>query len=113
MPRVLRNQTFYKFFAKILIETFSGLYNQQISPKNAKTVIAGFFVIVGISTIIITNLATIKNVEQVQKVEIKKPETQEKKVEINVKQLDVISQITNMISSSVTNMNTNARKMQL
>ena len=75
-------QTFYNFFAKILIELFSGLYNQQISPKNAKTVLVGFFVIVGVSTIIITNLITIKDVEQVQKVEIKKPEVKEKKVEI-------------------------------
>ena len=75
-------QTFYNFFAKILVELFSGLYNQQISPKNAKTVLVGFFVIVGVSTIIITNLITIKDVKQVQKIEIKEPEVKEKKVEI-------------------------------
>ena len=75
-------QTFYKFFAKILTELFSGLYNQQINPKNAKTVIASFFIIVGVSAVIINSLTTIKDAKQGSKVEIKKPEVKEKKVEL-------------------------------
>ena len=31
-------QTFYTFFAEMLTELFNGIYNQQINPKNAKTV---------------------------------------------------------------------------
>ena len=78
----LLGKTFYNFFAKIFIELFSGLYNQPINPKSAKTAIVGFFVIVGVSTIIITSLTKIQDVKQVQKVEIKKIENNEKKVEI-------------------------------
>ena len=38
----------YNFFVSLLTELFSSLYNQEIS--NARKVIVGFFVIVGIST---------------------------------------------------------------
>ena len=37
-------QTFYKFFANLLTELFSVLYNQQINPKNAKTAIIAFLI---------------------------------------------------------------------
>ena len=49
-------QTFYNFFANVLTELFNGIYNQQINPKSAKTAIIGFFVIVGVTTIIITGV---------------------------------------------------------
>ena len=67
-------QTFYKFFAKICLDLFSGIYNQQINPKNVKTVIIGFFVIIGFTTIIITSLTKLEDVKQIQKVKIEKPE---------------------------------------
>ena len=73
-------KTFYNFFAKILIDLFNGLYNQQINPKNVKTVIIGFFVIISITTILITSLTKYEDVQQIQKVEIKKPDV--KKAEI-------------------------------
>jgi Bax protein len=73
-------QTFYKFFAEMLTELFNGIYNQQINPKSAKTVIIGFFVIIGVTTFLITNLTKFDDIDQIQKVEIKKPET--KKPEI-------------------------------
>ena len=78
-------QTFYKFFANILIELFSGLYYQQIKPKNTKVVIISLFAIVALSTILVTNLTSIKDVKQVQKVEIKKLEIKEKKAEKKLK----------------------------
>jgi len=80
-------QTFYKFFAKILTDLFSGLYDQQVNPKSAKTVIVAFFVIAGVSTLIVTSLPTINLDKQVQKVEIKKPEIKEKKIEKKPKAL--------------------------
>ena len=67
-------QTFYKFFAEMLTELFNGIYNQQINPKSAKTVIIGFFVIIGVTTFLITNLTKFDDIDQIQKVEIKKPE---------------------------------------
>ena len=75
-------QTFYKFFAEVLTELFSGLYNQQFNPKSAKTVIVGFFVIIGITTILVTSLTKIEDVKQVQKVEIEKTETKKEKTSI-------------------------------
>ena len=75
-------KTFYKFFSEILTELFNGIYTQQINPKSAKTVIIGFFVIVGATTLIITNLTNIEDVKQVQKVEIKKPEINKKKLKL-------------------------------
>ena len=63
-------QTFYKFFANALTELFNGIYNQQINPKSAKTAIIGFFVIVGVTTLIISFSGNFENINQVQKVEI-------------------------------------------
>ena len=74
--------TFYNFFGKTLTELFHGIYNQKIDTKNAKTLVIGFFMIVGISTILITNLTNFDNVNQVQKVEIDKSEKKKKKIEV-------------------------------
>jgi len=73
-------QTFYKFFSEILTELFNGIYNQQINPKNAKTVIIGFFIIVGVTTILITSLTELNEVKKMQKVEIKKPDIKEPEI---------------------------------
>jgi len=89
-------KTFYNFFAKILIDLFNGLYNQQINPKNVKTVIIGFFVIISITTILITSLTKYGDFQQIQKVEIKKPDVKKpevKKPEVKkpeVKQKEVV-----------------------
>ena len=73
-------KTFYSFFANILVDLFNGLYNQQINPKNVKTVIIGFFVIIGVTTILVTSLSKFEDVQKIQKVEVKKPDV--KKAEI-------------------------------
>ena len=73
-------KTFYKFFANILVDLFNGLYNQQINPKNVKTVIIGFFVIISITTILITSLTKYGDVQQIQKVEIKKSDVKKPEV---------------------------------
>ena len=75
-------KTFYNFFADILIDLFNGVYNQQINPKNVKTVIIGFFVIIGVTTILITSLSKFEDVQQIQKVEVKKKKPDVKKVEV-------------------------------
>ena len=66
-------QTFYKFFANSLTEVFNGIYNQNINPKNAKNAIIGFFVIVGVTTLVISFSSKFENTNQIQKVELEKP----------------------------------------
>ena len=78
-------QTCYKFFADVLTDLFNGIYNQQISPKNAKTAIIGFFVIIGVSTIIIAGVTNFNDVEQTRKTEIKEPKIKEKIIKEQVK----------------------------
>jgi len=72
-------QTFYKFFVGTFIDIFNGIYNQQINPKSAKTAIIGFFVIVGVTTLIISFSSKFSNLNQIQKVEIEKTNVKEKK----------------------------------
>jgi Bax protein len=78
-------KTFYQFFAKALTDLFNGIYNQQINSKSAKTAIIGFVIIVGITTILITSLNNFNNPTQLQKVEKKKPEVDEKKLKVEIK----------------------------
>ena len=80
-------QTYYKLFANLLTELFSGLYNQPINPKNAKIAIIGFFVIASLTTLLISGITKYTNFEYVEKVEIEKPKLQkeQKKKELKVK----------------------------
>ena len=77
--------TFYEFFANALTELFNGIYNQQFKPKNAKSVIIGFFVIIGVTTVIITSVTNLDEASQIKKVEIEKPKAKEKKPDVQVK----------------------------
>jgi len=72
-------QTFYKFFTNSLTELFNGIYNQKINPKSAKTAIIGFFVIVGVTTLIISLSGNFEDINQVQKVEVEKSKVKENK----------------------------------
>ena len=74
-------QTFYKFFTEILVEFFSGIYNQQINPKKARSAIVGFSIISLASVLIVSSVFEYNNDAQIQKVEIKKPIVKEKKEE--------------------------------
>ena len=65
-------QTFYKFFGDVLTELFNGIYNQKINPKNARTAIIGFFVIVGVTTIIIAGLTNFDDVNEIKNVQVEK-----------------------------------------
>jgi Bax protein len=71
-------QTFYQFFANVLTDLFNGIYNQQINAKSAKTAIIGFFVIVGVTTIIIVGLTNFNDVSKVKNVQIEKKKVNEK-----------------------------------
>ena len=83
MPTLGR--TFYNFFANVLTELFNGIYNQQINPKSAKKAIIGFFVIFGVTTLIITGVTNFDEKKQIKNVEVEKPELKEKKEDKKLK----------------------------
>jgi Bax protein len=78
-------RTFYNFFANVLTELFNGIYNQQINPKNAKNAVIGFFVIFGVTTILITGITNFDEKKQIKNVEIEKPKLKVKKEEKKLK----------------------------
>ena len=85
-------QTYYQFFGNFFTDVFNAIYNQKINKKTASSAILVFFIIVGISTIIITGATNFSNKENqiVKKDEApKKPEfkikKEEKKPELKVK----------------------------
>ena len=81
-------KTFIDFFAKISTDLFNGIYNQQFNPKNAKPLIFGFFVIIGVTTIIVANVDKFDDVKQIKKVEIEKPAIKEKKFKNQIKEVE-------------------------
>ena len=63
------------FFGNLFTDVFNSIYNQQIDNKSAKNVILGFFVVVGVTTLVIGGINTYKNFDLIKsKKEIKKPE---------------------------------------
>ena len=67
--------TIIKFFGSLLTDVFNSIYNQQIDQKSARNVIAGFFIVVGLTTAIVAGISAYKNFDSSQnKVDIKKPE---------------------------------------
>ncbi len=80
------------FFGNLFTDVFNSIYNQQIDNKSAKNVILGFFVVVGVTTLVIGGINTYKNFDLIKsKIEMKKPETitkkDTKKTETEPKQL--------------------------
>jgi uncharacterized FlgJ-related protein len=72
-------RTFYSFFATILTDLFHGIYNQKINPGSSKQVIIGFFLVIGITTAIISVISNFTDLEQVKKIEIEEPKVEVKK----------------------------------
>ena len=75
--------TVYQFFGNTFTEILYTIYNQKINPKNAKNVIIGFFVIVGITTAIVSSTSKFSDTGPIKTVETKKeiikPKVQAKK----------------------------------
>ena len=66
--------TVTKFFGDIFTDVFNSIYNQQIDKRSARNVIIGFFVVVGLTTVIIAGFNTYKEYDFSQKkLETKKP----------------------------------------
>ena len=70
--------TYYKFFVNFFTELFSGIYNQQVSKAKTGKVLVGFFVIVGLTTIIISAITTFGSFEKSENKQVVKKEKIEK-----------------------------------
>ena len=71
-------QTYYGFFANFFTDLFHGIYSQQINKGKAGRVIVGFFVIIGVVTIVFSGVTTFQNFEQTEKNKIVKEEKNKK-----------------------------------
>ncbi len=72
--------TVKNFFGDLFTDVFNSIYNQQIDQKSARNVIIGFFVIVGVTTVIYSGYNAYKNYDfSSKKIETKKPEPKIKK----------------------------------
>ena len=76
-------KTIYDFIGNLLTDLFNGIYNQKINATRANHAIIGFFIIVGIVTIIISGVTTFNNPEKLNENKIVKKEEQQKKPELN------------------------------
>ncbi len=80
--------TIYQFLGNVLTNLFHGIYDQQINKSKVSKVIVVFFIIVGVSTIIISGISTFykpdlltnnkvikedKKLDKIKKDEVKKP----------------------------------------
>ena len=72
--------TYYKFFVNFFTELFSGIYNQQVSKAKTGKVLVGFFVIVGLTTIIISAITTFGSFEKSENKQVVKKEKIEKAI---------------------------------
>jgi Bax protein len=81
-------KTIYNFIGSLLTDLFNGIYNQKIDSGKANSAIIGFFVIIGIVTIVISGVTTFNNPDKINQAElvkkqerIQKPNTEIKKPE--------------------------------
>ena len=70
--------TVYNFFGSLLSDLFNGIYNQKINSNKANQAIIGFFIIIGIVTIIISGITTFNDPK---KININKIVQEEKLIE--------------------------------
>ena len=89
--------TTYEFIGNLLTDLFNGIYNQKINTNKANQAIVGFFVIIGIVTIVISGVTTFNSPKKIDKNEIVKKqepiiapklEAQKKVLKSEVKKLE-------------------------
>ena len=77
-------RTYSNFISQIFTDLFNGIYNQKINKNNANRAIVGFFVIVGILTIVISGVTVFNNPEKLNENQLVKKIEQTKKQETKV-----------------------------
>jgi len=83
-------QTYSNFLGTLLTDLFNGIYNQKINKARANHAILGFFIIVGLITIITAGVTTFNNPNKLNKNNLVKKEQKIKKPKTAVKKPDVI-----------------------
>jgi Bax protein len=78
-------QTIYNFVVNLLTDLFHGIYNQKINASKANSAIIGFFVIVGIVTIVISGITTFNNPKKVDNNSLVKEFKKDKKTKATTK----------------------------
>ena len=78
-------ETIYNFIGNLLTDLFNGIYNQKINTSKANKAIVGFFIIIGIVTVVISGITTFNNPNKLNKEVIVKKEKIDKKLETKVK----------------------------
>ncbi len=75
-------KTYYNFFSNFFTDLFSGIYNQEINKRQTSKVVAVFFVIAGLITVIVAGVTTYQELDQIDTVEeVKKDNINEIKKE--------------------------------
>jgi Bax protein len=75
----------YNFIVDLLTDLFNGIYNQKINANKANHAIVGFFVIVGIVTIVISGVTTFNKSKKLNDIPVVKKLELEKKPELKLK----------------------------
>ena len=86
-------KTTFNIIGSILTELFNSIYNQKINKSGANRAIIGFFVIIGISVIVISGIKTFKSSNLfIEDTSIKKEKIQKPKESKEVKKQDLKKQ---------------------
>jgi len=77
--------TVYDFIGSLLTDLFNGIYNQKINANKANHAIIGFFLIVGVVSIVIGGITTFNNPKKINDKQIVKKEDKINKPNIQLK----------------------------
>jgi len=77
--------TIYNFIGDLLTDLFNGIYNQKINASKANHAVVGFFVIIGIVTIVISGVTTLNKSKKLNDIPVVKKLELEKKPELKIK----------------------------
>ncbi len=69
-------KVFYEFFGNLFTDLFHGIYNQQIEPQKAKKLVVGFAAVTIVFTLVFSGINYFSDNKIIEKVDIKKPETE-------------------------------------
>ena len=73
-------KTYYSFFSNFFIDLFNGIYNQQINKGRTGKAILSFFIVVGVTTIVISGISTFKSLNIFEKNEVTREVIKKEKI---------------------------------
>ena len=90
IPKLL--QTYYNFFGQAFTDLFHGIYSQQINKgKKVGQVVLVFFIITGVTTLVVSGYSTFKNLNNTENNQIVKKDT--KKPDDTKKSKDLVKKV--------------------